>query len=46
MTPAAYFFGFTVQTYAMALPLAVWVGLWLSAREVRRLRMDGDHVMP
>jgi hypothetical protein len=45
MAPAACFFGFTVQAYAMALPLAVWVGLWLSAREVQRLRMDGNYVI-
>jgi phosphatidylglycerol:prolipoprotein diacylglycerol transferase len=44
MVPTVRIFGFTVQVYAMLLLLAVWVGLWLSAREARRLGMDGDHV--
>ena len=35
-------FGFVVPTYAMTLLLAVWVGLWLSEREARRLEMAGD----
>ena len=44
MVPTVRLFGFTVQVYAMLLILAVWVGLWLSVREARRLGMDGDHV--
>ena len=44
MAPTVRLFGFTVQVYPMALLLAAWVGLWLSAREARRLEVDDDRV--
>jgi prolipoprotein diacylglyceryl transferase len=44
MAPYLGIFGLTVQAYALLLLLAVWTGLWLSAREARRLGLDGDHV--
>ncbi len=44
MAPTVRLFGFTVQVYPLALLLAAWVGLWLSAREARRLEIDDDRV--
>jgi len=44
MIPYLSILGLTVRTYALALILGVGAGLWLSAREARRLGLDGDHV--
>ncbi len=44
MAPTLRLFGFTAQSYALTLLLAMWVGLWLSAREARRLGMDENLV--
>ncbi|MEE8390437.1 MAG: prolipoprotein diacylglyceryl transferase family protein [Anaerolineae bacterium] len=44
MAPTVRFFGLTAQSYALTLLLAVWVGLWLSAREARRLGVDENLV--
>jgi prolipoprotein diacylglyceryltransferase len=44
MAPYLSIFGFSVQAYLLFLMLAVWVGLWLAARQARRLGLDGDHI--
>ncbi len=44
MAPTLSVFGFTLQTYPLVLLLAVEVGLWISAREARRLEIDADRV--
>ncbi len=44
MSPYLSLFGFTLQAYPLLLLLAVWAGLWLSARQARLLGLDGDHV--
>lgn len=44
MAPYLSIFGFSVQAYALLLLLAAWAGLWLAARQARRLGLDGDHV--
>lgn len=44
MIPTLRIFGLTVQSYSLTLLLAVWVGLWLSARAARRLGIDDNQV--
>jgi phosphatidylglycerol:prolipoprotein diacylglycerol transferase len=44
MSPYLSIFGFSLQSYPLLLLLAVWAGLWLSARQARRLGLDGDHI--
>lgn len=44
MSPYLNVFGLTIQAYGLFLLLAVWLGLWLAAREARRLGLDPDHV--
>ena len=44
MAPYLRIFGFSVQAYPLLLLVAVWAGLGLSARQARRLRLDGDHI--
>ena len=33
-----------IPTYPFLLLIAYWAGLWLAAREARKLGLDGDHV--
>lgn len=33
-----------VPTYPLLILVALWVGMWLSARRARQLGLDGDHV--
>jgi phosphatidylglycerol:prolipoprotein diacylglycerol transferase len=44
MSPYLSIFGFSLQAYPLLLLLAVWAGLWLGARQARRLGLDGDHI--
>jgi len=44
MMPYLPIFGFNIPAYTLLLFMAVWVGLWLAAREARRLGLDGDAV--
>ena len=44
MVPTLRLFGLTVQSYGLTLLLAVWVGLWLSARAARQLGIDENQV--
>lgn len=44
MAPYLNVFGFSLQAYPLLLLLAVWAGLWLSARAARRRGTDGDHL--
>jgi phosphatidylglycerol:prolipoprotein diacylglycerol transferase len=44
MAPYLSIAGFTVQIYALALIVGVGAGLWLSAREAKRLELNGDHI--
>ena len=44
MAPYLSIAGFTVQIYALTLILGVGTGLWLSAREAKRLGLNGDQV--
>lgn len=44
MMPNLNFGGFTVQTYALLLIIAVWAGLSLAARQARRLDLDDNLV--
>ena len=44
MLPTVSLFGVTAQSYAVALLLAVWVGLWMSARGAHRLGVAGEQI--
>ena len=44
MAPTLSIFGLTVQAYPLLLLAAVWAGLWLAARQARRLGLEADHV--
>jgi phosphatidylglycerol:prolipoprotein diacylglycerol transferase len=44
MAPYLSIFGFSIQAYPLFLLIAVMAGLWLAARQARRLGLDADHV--
>ena len=44
MAPTLSIAGAVVQTYVLVLLLSAWSGLWLSARQAKRLRMNEDHI--
>lgn len=44
MAPYLRVFGASVPTYPLLLLAAAWAGLWLSARQAKRLGLDGDHI--
>jgi phosphatidylglycerol:prolipoprotein diacylglycerol transferase len=44
MAPYLSIFGFSIQAYPLFLLIAVLAGLWLAARQARRLGLDADHV--
>jgi phosphatidylglycerol:prolipoprotein diacylglycerol transferase len=44
MAPYLSIFGFSIQAYPLFLLIAVIAGLWLAARQARRLGLDADHV--
>lgn len=44
MMPYLSIFGLSIPAYTLLLFIAVWAGLWLAAREARRLGLDGDAV--
>lgn len=44
MAPYLSIFGFSIQAYPLFLLIAVGAGLWLAARQARRLGLDADHV--
>lgn len=44
MMPNLNIAGFTVQVYPLLMLAAIWAGLWLAAREARRLKLNPDHV--
>ena len=44
MAPIVRLFGFTIQVYPVSLLLAVWLGLWLAAREAQQLGADGEKI--
>jgi phosphatidylglycerol:prolipoprotein diacylglycerol transferase len=44
MMPVLRLMGLTVPTYLLSLLLALWAGLYLSARQAQRLGLPGDHV--
>ena len=44
MAPYLNIFGVTVQAFGLLLLLALWAGLWLSARQARRFDLDGDRI--
>jgi phosphatidylglycerol:prolipoprotein diacylglycerol transferase len=44
MAPYLSIFGFSVQAYPLFILVAVSVGLWLAARQARRLGLEADHV--
>lgn len=44
MAPYFRLFGFTVQAYGLLILAAVWVGLDVSARQARRLGLNGNQV--
>lgn len=45
MAPYFRLFGFTVQAYGLLILAAVWVGLDVSARQARRLGLNGNQVI-
>ena len=44
MSPYLSIFGFNLQAYPLSLLIGVTAGLWLAARQARRLGLDADHV--
>ena len=44
MSPYLSIFGLSLQAYPLLLLIAVTAGLWLAARQARRLGLDADHV--
>jgi prolipoprotein diacylglyceryl transferase len=44
MAPYLSIFGFSIQAYPLFILVAVSVGLWLAARQARRLGLEADHV--
>ena len=44
MAPTLNLFGAAVRVYGLILLLAAWLGLWLAARQARRLGLNEDHV--
>ena len=44
MAPTLSIAGSVVQTYVLVLLVAAWSGMWLSARQARRLRVNEDHI--
>jgi phosphatidylglycerol:prolipoprotein diacylglycerol transferase len=44
MAPYLSILGFSIQSYPLFLLVAVMAGLWLAARQARRLGLDPDHV--
>ncbi|GAB4545567.1 MAG: prolipoprotein diacylglyceryl transferase [Anaerolineae bacterium] len=44
MAPYLSIFGFSLQAYPLFILIAVAAGLWLAARQARRLGLDADHV--
>ncbi|RMF26972.1 MAG: hypothetical protein D6759_18570 [Chloroflexi bacterium] len=44
MAPTLNLFGAAVRAYGLILLLAAWAGLWLAARQARRLGLNEDHV--
>ena len=44
MAPYISILGFSVQAYPLLLLIAAMAGLWLAARQARKLGLDGDHI--
>ena len=44
MAPTLSISGAVVQTYVLILLLSFWAGLWLSARQAKRLGVNEDHI--
>jgi prolipoprotein diacylglyceryl transferase len=44
VAPTLSIFGLTVQAYPLLVLAAVWAGLWLAARQARRMGLEADHV--
>ena len=44
MAPYLSIFGFSLQSYPLFILIGVAAGLWLAARQARRLGLDADHV--
>ena len=44
MAPYLSIFGFSLQAYPLFILIAVAAGLWLAARQARRLGLDVDHL--
>jgi phosphatidylglycerol:prolipoprotein diacylglycerol transferase len=44
MAPYLSLFGVSLQSYPLVLLIGVSAGLWLAARQARRLGLDADHV--
>lgn len=44
MSPYLSIFGLSLQAYPLFVLIAVTAGLWLAARQARRLGLDADHV--